>query len=140
MSASAPIANTEAQESQIEKQWWKVNVGFAAHFLGISPERVEILCKTGALRAERNRRGFWKIDEAFLIQWHEANPNARAADCDSNEEEEQRALTRLAARAPVPAGACGGHWERRGEVVPAFRVGLCRRCYSGRALPVKEDG
>lgn len=137
MSSPARTAKAAAQEPQIEKQSYEVNVGSAAQLLELEPEEVLRLCKAGTLLARRNSHGSWRIDEAFLIRWREENPNSGAAGCESNEEqeeEEQRALARLAARAPVPAGACEGHWERRGEIVPAFRVGLCRRCFSGRPL------
>jgi len=136
MRSPASIAKAQQHESRFEKQpGGGVSVGFAAHFLGTSAEDVKRLCKVGTLRARRNRHGLWTIDESFLTRWREANPNT---DCGSSDGEEQRALARLAAQAPCPSGACEGHWERRGKVVPAFRAGLCRRCYSGRALPLRE--
>jgi hypothetical protein len=140
------IAKTEPQESQIEKQppGGQVNIAFAAHFLRTSPEDVLELCKAGMLLARRNRHG-WRIDEASLIHWREAHTNTGAARCESNEGEEQCALQAPvvqpseAAQAPCPTGSCSAHWERRGRIVPAFRVSLCRRCLLGRPLSVKED-
>jgi hypothetical protein len=140
--SSAPIAKVAQQKSRFEEQPdGEVHVGFAVHLLGIMPHEVVRLCKTGVLRARRNGKyGRWRLDKVFLVRWHDANPNYGAADREPNEEEEQHALTRLAAQAPCPSGACEAHWERRGRVVPAFRVRLCRRCYSGRPLLVKEEG
>ncbi len=128
MSSSVPIAKAPPQE---------VHVGFAVHLLGIESDEVIGLCKSGALRARRNRHGSWKIDEVFLVRWHAANPSYGAEDkplaaSESADDEERRAL-------PCPAGACESHWERRGRIVPAFRANLCLRCYSGRPLPVKAD-
>jgi hypothetical protein len=141
VSSSAPIAKVSQQESRFGKQAVaEVHIGFAVHLLGIDSNEVVRLCKTGALRARCNRHGTWRIDEAFLVRWHAANPSTGAAGAESNEGEKKRALARLAARPPCPSGACEGHWERRGQVVPAFRVGLCQRCYSGRSLSVKRDG
>lgn len=139
MSSPAPIAKASPQESRFENQPYEgVHIGYAAALLGIESDEVIRLCKTGALRARCNGHGTWRIDKAFLIRWH---ANTGAAGGESNEGEKKRALARLAARPPCPSGACEGHWERRGQVVPVFRAGLCRRCYSGRSLPVKmPDG
>ncbi len=126
MSSSLPIPKASPQE---------VHVCFAAHLLGIEGDEVIGLCKSGALRARCNRHGTWWIDEIFLVRWHSANPNYGAEDkplAASESADERRAL-------PCPPGMCEGHWERRGRIVPAFRANLCRRCYSGRPLPVKAD-
>ncbi len=123
MNSSPPIPKASPQE---------VHIGFAAHLLRIESDEVIRLCKTGALRARCNRHGSWKIDEIFLVRWHEANPNYGDEDRLLAAGEEQRAL-------PCPPGACEAHWERRGREVPAFRANLCQRCYSGRPLPVKAE-
>jgi hypothetical protein len=143
----APIAKTEAQESKIDKQHpgSQVSIGAAAHFLGIPPFQVIMLCKWGVLPARRNRHGTWRLDEAFLIRWREAHLHARAAGCESIEGEEQSALPGSAAppgsaeRAPCPPGACEAHWERRGRIVPEFRANLCSACHAGRPLPARAD-
>ncbi len=125
-SSSVPIAKAPPQE---------VHVGFAVHLLGIESDEVIRLCKSGALRARRNRHGTWWIDEVFLVRWHSANPSYGAEDkplAASESADERRAL-------PCPPGMCEGHWQRRGRAVPAFRANLCQRCYSGRPLPVKAD-
>jgi hypothetical protein len=147
VSSSVPIAKAQSQESPVgEQPCGEVNVAFAVHFLGTSPEAVIGLCKTGELLARRNKHGTWRLDEAFLVRWREANPNAGAASCEASESEEQRALPTPGAPSsqrvplPCPPGVCEGHWERRGRVVPEFRAGLCRRCFSGRPLPVRPDG
>ena len=128
MSSSLPIPKASPQE---------VHIGFAAHLLRIESDEVIRLCKSGALRARRNRHGTWWIDEVFLVRWHAANLNYLGEDkplaaSESADDEERRAL-------PCPAGACESHWERRGRIVPAFRANLCQRCYSGRPLPVKVE-
>lgn len=149
VNSRAPAARTGARVSRTENQQpgsQVVNVGFAAHFLGISSDRVKILCHAGVLAAERNRHGSWRIDEDFLIQWREAYLNTlAAAGCESNEGEEQRALSgsaappKLAVQAPCPPNSCEAHWSRCGRAVPALRAGLCRSCCSGRPLPAKAD-
>ena len=123
MSSSLPIAKAPPQE---------VHVGFAVHLLGIESDEVIRLCKTGALRARRNRHGTWWIDEVFLVRWHSANPSYGAED-------KPLAANDSLPPTPCPPGACEAHWERRGREVPAFRANLCQRCYSGRPLPVKAD-
>jgi hypothetical protein len=147
MSASAPIAKAQPQESRIEKQsCGEVNIGFAAHLLGVDSCEIVWLCKTGALRARCNRHGSWKIDTVFLRRYQD-NPDheQRGPGCESSAGEERRALATPGAQsglpdyAPCPENACEAHWERRGRVVPEFRANLCRSCYSGRALPVKPD-
>jgi hypothetical protein len=150
VNSTAPVLNAELQESQIEKQpcgeCGEVNIAFAAHFLGISPEEVIQLCKAGMLLARRNRHGSWKIDEVFLTRWRESHTNTGAARCESNEREDQSALAspaglpELAVRpSSCPPGGCGAHWVRRARFVPEFRLGLCRACFRGRPLSAKED-
>lgn len=131
--SSAPIAKTEPPCEE-------VRLYVAIDLLGLGSMEVVRLCRTGVLRARRSKHGSWWIDRAFLIQWHEKNPNyASALGCESDAEEE-RALSAPASlpTAPCPAGACEAHWERRGRVVPAIRAGLCRGCLAGRPLPVKS--
>lgn len=95
-----------------------MNLGAAARTLGIPSEEVAELCEAGALQAKRTRNGFWLIDQHSLARWHEANPERQPKET------------------PCPRGACEAHWERRGQVVPEFLAGLCRKCYSGRSLPM----
>lgn len=142
MSSCAPVAKVQQQESRVENPPFReVRIGFAADLLGVGPDNVILLCKAGSLRARRNRHGTWWIDEGFLIQWHEANPNTGAAGCESGDGEERPAFPPSNQPCPsCPPGACESHWERRGRFVAAFRVGLCRRCYSGRALPLETEG
>ncbi len=137
MSAAAPIARVDARVAQPEKQRGSlVNIGGAAHALGISCDEVVALCKAGKLRAQLMRGRFWLIDEVFLNRWHEANQNVGAA---ARELKGASAAATLASRAPCPSDACSAHWERCGRIVSEFRVNLCRACYSGRPLPVKPD-
>jgi len=121
--SSAPIAKLEARESQTEKQQRGnlVSIGDAARKLGISFGEVVEFCEAGTLRAQRTRNRFWLIDEQSLTQWREANPERQPRE------------------SPCPRASCEAHWSRRGQLVPAFRAGLCRRCYSGRPLPMKAD-
>ena len=139
MSASAQIAMASPHELAFEKQpITEVHIGFAVHLLGIEPREVVRLCKTGALHARCNRHGTWRIDEAFLLRWHEANPNYGAAVGESSDNEE-RGVVPTVQLAPVPSGACEAHWQRRKRVVPAFRLDLCRRCFLGHPLPPKAE-
>ena len=142
--ASAPIAKPQPQEARIEKQSaGEVNIGFAAHLLGVDSEEIVWLCKTGALHARRTLNGFWMIDEVFL-RWYQANPDLehRVAGCESRGCEEPHALPAPALQAlppTCPPDACEAHFERRDRIVPAYRANLCRACYSGRPLPVKFE-
>jgi len=118
--SNALIARSELNESLPE---WDdlVNIGDAARELDLSFEEVSELCEAGALQAQRTRNGFWLIDHHSLTQWREANPAKEAM------------------QSPCPPGMCEGHWERRGELIPEFRAGLCQRCHSGRPLPMRVD-
>jgi hypothetical protein len=97
------------------------SAGEAARILGISSEEVDELCVTGTLDAHLVDGRFWVIEEDSLTRYLAANPPSQPKD------------------APCPDGSCTAHWERRGAVVPEFRAGLCLRCYSGGALPMKLD-
>lgn len=143
MSSSAPtLAKAKPGRPSVEEQPdGEVNVGFAAHLLGIDSEEVVRLCKTGALRARCNRHGTWRIDEAFLVRWHKANPNYGDAFRESIDPEEWSAVLvispELAESAECPKDSCAAHWVRRRRVVPTFRLDLCRRCFLGHPLPPK---
>jgi hypothetical protein len=141
--SSVPIAKPTPQESRIKKQsCGEVNIGFAAHLLGVDAGEVVWLCKSGVLRARRNSHGSWKIDEVFLRLYKVSPDHAAAAGFRSSVGEERATPLPLASQSlptPCPPGACEGHWERRGRVVPAFRADLCRACFAGRPLPVKSD-
>jgi hypothetical protein len=34
---------------------------------------------------------------------------------------------------------CVAHWDRRGESVPAHRLGLCHDCWAGKALSLNAN-
>ncbi len=93
----------------------------AARVLGISSEEVLELCVAGTLDAHQVRGRYWLIDEDSLAEFIRANPPSQPED------------------APCPPLCCEAHWSRRARIVPEFRVGLCRRCFSGMSLPVKGD-
>lgn len=140
MSSSAPMRESSPEKRPDEE----VQLYVAIDLLGLGSMQVIRLCKSGALRARRNKHGTWWLDKAFLLRWHEANPNyAAATECESSADEERNAppptISALTAMQPCPPGACEGHWERRGRFVPAYRANLCLSCYSGRPLPVKID-
>jgi hypothetical protein len=140
--SSVPIPKATPQESRFERRLQdEMQIYLAADLLGLPGEEVVRLCKTGALRARCNRHGTWWIDKAFLVSWHEANPNYGAelllAVSESADEERRAGSPPLPT--PCPPGACESHWERRGIAVPAFRVSLCLACYSGAPLSVKRD-
>ncbi len=116
--SSAPTAGGSENHRQL-------TVGAVARALSISFEEVEELCEVGTLQARRTRSGFWLIDEHSLIRWREANPATQPVQ---------------SVESPCPPGACEAHWLRRGQVIPEFRAGLCRRCFSGRLLPTKKGG
>ncbi len=123
MSVRPQLAAVDGREAQPEKQQHErlVTVGHAARTLGISAGEVVELCEAGTLWAQLARNRFWLIDEDSLARWREANPAKQPM------------------QSPCPTGCCSAHWERRGQVVPEFRANLCRRCYSGRSLPVKSE-
>jgi hypothetical protein len=114
--ASAPIA--EPMRSAVPEQCCVYD---AARALGMDAEEVVELCVAGTLNAHQVRSKYWLIDEDSLAEFLRANPPSQPE------------------QTPVPSGSCSAHWERRGKIVPEFRLGLCFPCYSGRPLPVKIE-
>jgi hypothetical protein len=108
-----------------------VSLGFASKFLEVSRDTVIRFCEVGILRATLFRKDHWLVDEHSLFQWHDANRNTLAA---------ARAVVKTEAEPMLcPRGACEAHWERCGQVIPAFRVSLCRGCFRGRPLRVRAE-
>jgi hypothetical protein len=117
-----------------------VNLAAAVCILGVSIDEVISLCQAGTLDATPTRGGFWLIRECSLFQRCDAVQNARGAVRVVKREAE---LTAVPSPAPppklaAPAGACEAHFSRRGRVVVAYKMSLCWRCFSGRALSVKK--
>jgi len=139
VSSAARIETAESKSQLAElRPSGTMNVGYAANVLGISPGDVDRFCKAGTLRAQRSRSGYWMIDASSVVQLREANPNANADGRELDTAEEQRAVPMIEL-APCPRGACEAHWSRRGKIIPAFRLDLCRRCFFGHPLPPKAE-
>jgi hypothetical protein len=135
--SSAPIAKGKSERREEQRHGGIVNVGFAARFLGTSPAEVIRLCKAGMLLAQQHGpSGFWQIDKDDLTHWREAPDEGAAAAAEGANDEE---AVPLLPTEPPPPNSCAAHWARRGRVVRAFRLGLCRPCFDGKPLLVKPD-
>jgi len=119
VNSDAPIAWPELKPPRPDERHTLLSVGDAARLLGVSFDEVIELCEAGALQGQRTKNGFWLIDRHSLARWREAKPANQAM------------------QSLCPPGMCEGHWERRGDLVPEFRAGLCQRCFSGRDLPMR---
>lgn len=128
-----------------------VSVSVAAQMIGCSPDTVLRLIEEGAFEAWRlSARGWFRIKRESLrlyLQRKNGGPEsatsvertlaAREANIGTVAiPPPSAAATRPGSPESCPSNACSAHWERLGQIVPMFRAGLCRACFSG-SLPVK---
>lgn len=143
MNPRAPIAREEARES-LETTAAEISVNTAARVAGCSQDSMLRLIEEGAVAAWRiSPRGWWKVNAESVLRYLSSLDGKSGSVHGTNI---ARALPppaappKVAAQAACLVGLCSAHWERRGRIVPEFRAGLCKRCFSGRPLRTKADG
>jgi hypothetical protein len=144
-SVQPPALDSSESRSEKKRKVWFTSLAGAAAILGISPKGVVELCQAGRLPAEFRKSKNWIFDEAVLVSWRESNRDILADGYGGNGQAEQLSSVQTASKAapyrPVPKrcpdGACSAHWERRGRIVPSFKLDLCAKCFSGRPLTMK---